>query len=136
MSAIKVRGALEVALAAITPALDTAYENRAHTPTAGTPYQRVNVLFGTPENTENSPSYDEVGFVQVTLCYPTKDSPGSGPVTTRAELIRTTFRRGITFATGGVTTTIMRTPEIMPAFIDGDRFCVPVRIQFRAQIQL
>lgn len=134
MSSVSVRAALETALAAMSPSVSTTHENVAFTPTAGTAYQRVNVLFGTPENTENSPSYDEVGFMQVTLCYPINVGPGAA--TTRAELIRTTFRRGQTFASGGVTTTIMRTPEIMPGFVDGDRFCIPVRVQFRAQIQL
>ena len=135
MSAVHVRAALEAALQAITPSIATAFENDTSTPPApATPYQRVNVLFSTPANLENTASYEERGFMQVTLCYPLKTGPGGA--TARAELIRAAFPRGRNLTAGGVITLIPNTPEIMPGFVDGDRFCVPVRIRFSAQISV
>jgi len=134
MSATKVRAALETALAAMSPAVSTAFENKVFDPVPGTPYQRVNLLAAEPLNEEMTASYTERGFMQVTLCYPADKGPG--PATARAELIRDTFWRGASFVASGVTTRIIRTPEIRPAFNDGDRFCVPVRIRFEASVQV
>lgn len=135
MSAVRVRAALETALLAMSPSLSSAMENTAFEPVSGVPYQKVHILFGTPENTENTASYDEVGFMQIQLRYP--EAVGSGSAASRLELIRSAFRRGATFASGGVTTTIMGTPGLVgPGFNEGDRFCLTVRIPFRAQIQL
>jgi hypothetical protein len=50
----------------------------------------------------------------------------------RAELIRTTFKRGNAFTASGVTTTIEKTPEIGPAMLDDDRYVLPVRVRFYA----
>lgn len=133
MSLLAIRRALETALAAITPALDTAYENRVYTPVNGTPYQAVTLLPAAPGNDEIGPNYTQSGLFQATLFYP---ADGTGPATaqTRAELIRTTLKRGNSYVSGGVTTTVVRTAEIMPAFIEGDRYVLPVRLQFFASI--
>lgn len=130
MSLLKVRQALETALAAISPALDTAWENTPFTPTTGTPYQRVHLLAAEPDNPEMGTLATERGFMQVTLCYPLDTGPGAAMA--RAELIRATFIRGASFAASGVTTTIERTPEIAPAMIEEDVYAIPVRIRFYA----
>jgi hypothetical protein len=134
MTALLVRSALEVALAAMTPALSTAYENAPFTPVAGTPYQRVTLLLAEPANVQFGPGYTEQGFLQVDLNYPLDGTPsatgGSKPATARAEAIRSTFYRGASFTASGVTVNIERTPEIMPARVEEDRFIVPVRIRF------
>jgi len=134
MSATKVRAGLETALAAMSPAITTAYENKVFAGVPGTAYQRVNVLFAEPLNEEMTASYTERGIMQVTLCYPADTGPGAAVA--RAELIRTTFKRGASFTASGVTTRIVRTPEIRPAFNDADRFCVPVTIRFEASVQV
>lgn len=132
MSSVSIRAALETALNAMSPSISTAFENVAFSPTAGTAYQRVNVLFGTPLNDEISRSYEERGFMQVTLCYPVNAGPGTAA--TRAELVRSSFYRGRTLTASGVTVLINLTPEILPAFVDGDRYCIPVRVPFKAPI--
>lgn len=133
MSTILIRAALETALIAMSAGLDTALENDKHTPpSAGTPYQRVTVRFARPDNIENTASYRQDGFMQVDLFYP--QDAGPGDAMERAELIRSTFRRTASFSSGGVTTTIFRTPEILPGMNDGDRFHVPVRVEFYAHI--
>lgn len=134
MSALICRTLLEAALAAMSPALATASENVAFTPTVGTPYQRVNVLLAQPDPIEMSGHFHrEQGFMQVTLCYPLNE--GSAAALARAELIRTVFYRGKTFSGSGVTLMIDRHPEIAPAMTEDDRFIVPVRVRFYANIQ-
>lgn len=133
MSSISaIRAALETALASMTPPLATAYENAAFTPVQATPYQRVNLLLAEPDNSEIGPHALERGIFQVTLCYPV----GAGPAGAqgRAELLRTTFARATSFAASGIAVRITRTPEIAPAQIDGDRYELPVRIRFEAEI--
>ena len=128
-----VRTALETALAAISPALATAYENVPYEPVQGTAYQAVYLLPAEPENREIGTSYTERGILQVSLFYPLDTGPGAAQ--TRAELIRSTFYRGATFTASGITTHVDRTPEIGPARIEDDRYLVPVRIRFYAHVR-
>ena len=132
MSRVAIRAALETALNAMSPALATAWENRPYTPEAGTPYQRVNVLFARPVNSEISRAFEQDGFMQVTLLYPPDAGPGDAAA--RADLLTTTFYRGRSLTSGGVTVTILYTPETLPGFRDGDRYAVPVRVPFHAEI--
>ncbi len=132
MSAVLVRSALEVALAGMSPALPTANENAPFTPTVNVPYQRVTCLLAQPANDEFGAIYREEGFLQVDLNYPLNTGPAAAAA--RAELIRSTFARGNTFTASGQKVHVTKTPEIMPARIDEDRYVVPVRIPFHAQI--
>lgn len=130
MSLLAVRNALETALNAMSPALATAWENAPYTPVNGTPYQRVYLLAAEPDNPEMGGHVTERGFMQITLCYPLDAGPNAAM--TRAELIRATFPRGAAFTASGITTQVERTPEIAPALIEDDRYCVPVRVRFFA----
>lgn len=132
MSVVSIRAALETALAAMSPALATQYENAAFTPTAGTPYQAVAVLFARPENTENRAAHVEIGFMLITLRYPL--NTGSATAAARAEAIRTAFPRGLSLTSGSVTVTISDTAEIVPSYVEGDRFVIPVRVRFFSHI--
>lgn len=114
-----------------TPNL-TAWENVAFTPVAKVPYQRVNIVFARPDNSENTRHHVEQGFLQIGLLYPT--GFGSGAAAARVELLRSTFYRGASFVSGGITTTINRTPEAIAAQIEGDRYFLPVRAPFFAHI--
>lgn len=130
-----IRRALEVALAAMTPTLATAYENASFTPPApSVAYQQAWLLLAPPANLEigRAGLHRQDGFLQVDLRYPL--SAGSAPAITRAELIRSTFFRGASFTASGVTVNISGTPEIMPSRTEADRFVVPVRIPFYAHI--
>lgn len=133
MSALLVRKALEVALAAMTPALATAWENAPYSPVNGTPYQQVAVLLAEPVNSEMNSFHTEQGFLQVDLKYPLNGGPAAA--TARAELIRDTFFRGASFSASGVTVNIERTPEIMPGRVEADRYVIPVRVRFYSHIR-
>lgn len=133
MSLSTIRKALEQRLAAMTPALSTAFENAVFTPVQGTAYQRVNLLAATPDNSIQGPgSYFERGIFQVTLCYPV----GVGPAAAddRAQLVRAQFKRGTTMVQGAVSVLVIDTTRVSPAFVDGDRYCIPVSVPFQAQI--
>jgi hypothetical protein len=125
-----VRAALEGALNGMSPSLATAWENVPYEPTNGTAWQRATLLPAEPDNLEIGGLITERGLMQVTLCYPL--NAGVAAPLARAELIRSTFPRGASFTSDGVTTTIERTPEIGPATAEPDYFSLPVRIRYFA----
>lgn len=133
MSLTAIRKALESALDAISPPINTAWEN---TPPAfvgdpATPYQTATVLLAEPANIEIGPGYWEQGILAINLFYP-KDG-GPKPAHDRAELIRTAFPFAASLVSGGQVVNIIATPEVVPARIEDDRFMVPVRIRFQAR---
>lgn len=133
MSQNAIRDAIEAALDAIAPALDTVHGNEEYTPVTGRPYQEVHVMFATPGNpTMGDGFYQELGVLQVNLLYP----PGEGgaAAAARAGLIRQAYKRGSTFAAGGITVQIDKTPEASGGSVDGDRWRVVVRAPFHADI--
>jgi len=133
MSQNAIRDALEDALAAIQPALDTVHGNEAYTPITGRPYQEVHVMFATPGNpTMGDGFYQELGVLQVNLLYPPGE--GSAAAAARAGLIRQAFKRGATFAASGITVQIDKTPEASGGVVDGDRWRIVVRAPFHADI--
>lgn len=132
MSAAAVRAALETALNAMTPPIATAWENVDYKPTVGTAYQRATLLLAEPANPEIGPGYIEQGIFQVDLYYPKNSGPSTA--TARAEAIRNAFPFAASFTSGGITTHIVRTPEIGTARVEDDRYVIPVRIRFEARI--
>lgn len=135
MSIGSVRAALESKLNAITPALATVWENTAYTPITGTPYQRVFLLPADPSNpTVGDKFYREQGIFQITLMYPLQT--GAKAAQDRAELIRTAFKRGTSMISGSVTVKVEKTPAISPGRVDEDRWSVPVKIRWYADIFL
>lgn len=133
MSSILIRKALEIAVNGISPAVSTQWENTTFKPVDGTPYQRVSIYFGSPENPSVGDGlHREHGWLQIDLMYPPQ--VGTSVANTRAELIRTTFARGTSFVNGGQTVTIERTPSINPGYRDGGRWKVVVKAIFWADI--
>lgn len=130
MSIALVRQALEVALAAMSPALATQWENVPYSPVSGTPYQRVFLLPADPDNPEMGRFTTERGILQISLAYPLDTGPAAASA--RAELIRDTFYRGRSFTASGITTTIEKTPEVAPGRIEENRYVIPVKIRFFA----
>lgn len=128
MSAALIRQALEVALAAMSPSLPTAYENAPYTPTTGTAWQRVNIMHAEPRPLEQGGKlHEEPGFMQVTLFYPPNTGPAAAEA--RAELIRSTFKHGSQFTASGVTVTVSNTPSIT-MIPEEDWFSLSVRVPF------
>lgn len=133
MSTLKIQQALETRLATMSPALATVAENVDYTPTTGTPYQRLTMVTGEPDNSSiGQRHYIEVGVFMVTLCYP--KNTGANACRTRAESVRTLFKRGTTLTIDGIRIIVPRTPKVSTGYVDGDRFCIPVTITYEADI--
>lgn len=135
MSQLIIKQAFESAIAAMTPAIETAYANVDFIPTTGTPYQQIFLLPAAPDNTEQGiTNYREQGLIQVNLCYPINQTEKDA--LERAELLRTTFKKGTTLSKGGITINVIYTPTTLAGFKDNDRWVVPVRIFYLADISL
>jgi hypothetical protein len=72
------------------------------------------------------------GIFQVTLEYPQNVGPSVAEA--RAKLLADWFYRGLSLTASGVIVTINRASYIMAGFVDGDRWAVPVRIFYSANI--
>lgn len=132
MSQVLIAKAFEDRLA-LMPALSTARDNVDFTPVVNTPYQDIALLPASPDNSTLGQShYKEVGVFQVLLCYP--KGTGAGAARARAELTKTHFKRGTTMLESGLRIVVMQTPTIAPAFIDGDRYKVPISIFYQSDI--
>ncbi len=133
MSAVNIRQALESALFALSPSLPTSFENAPfEKPNVTDPYQDCAILLARPDNLVFGAEHQEIGYMQVDLHYPLQ--AGTAAVMTRAELIRSNFSRGSSFTNGGIAVIIHKTPEILPGAVDGERFTVPVKVRFFANI--
>lgn len=142
MTLVAVRSALQTALAAMTPALATAWENEDYrnadgsngSPTEGVPYQEVFLLAARPARLETAGKLRrEQGYLQINLKYPL--GVGSGAAEARANLIRDTFKDATSFTAAGVTTHIDGEAEIAPARNEPDRYVTPVKVYFYANVQ-
>lgn len=133
MSELAVRNALETHLKAIASPLATQWENAPFTPDPKKAYQQVYFLFGDPENPTMGDGFHRiVGIMQINLYYPL--SGGSGVASTKAVALKDWFPRGSSYNSGGVTTTIQRTPAIGGSRPINDRYVIPVSIRFYANI--
>lgn len=135
MSDVIIRKALEIKLAAMSPALATAYENANFIPVTGTPYQQVNLLLAQPDNqTMGSQFYRAVGVFQISLCYPI--NTGANAAQARAELLKTHFKRGTSMVETGLTVIVTQTPSITSGMVVGDRYILPISIFYQCDINL
>jgi hypothetical protein len=137
MSLLTLRQLLEQALVAVDITISTAWENSVFIPINGIPYQVVDLLLADPENpTIGSPVvpqfYREKGIFQVTLKYPINTGPKDAY--TKVQALRDAFPYRKAFTSGSMTVIVLRTPTVSPGRIDGDRWSVPVKIPFFANV--
>ena len=94
---LRIRQALEKAVLAVTPAIDTAFENTTFNPRAGEPYQQLYFLPAKPSAAVIDDSISEVlGVFQITLRYPA--GKGVEDVLERAKLYEKAFKALIFWA--------------------------------------
>ena len=125
---VSIRAALETALYNLSPTFDTAWENVAFLPTAGTPYQQAHILFAKPDNLIFGRSWRELGFMQVRLMYPLQVGPSV--IAARVEAIRGIFYKGAVLMNGSTRVVINKTPTVSEGRVEGDRYAVPIKIRF------
>ena len=127
----QIRIAFEKRLYDLDNSFETSRENLEYNPIEGTPYQYIRIVPSTPQNpTLGDSFYREVGVCAITLCYPINE--GSGDATTKAEEIRLWFKRGTSMEQDGTIVTVNRTPTLNTAYINKDRYCLPIRIEYYA----
>nr|DAV04098.1 MAG TPA: tail completion protein [Caudoviricetes sp.] len=125
---LRIRQALEKAVLAVTPAIDTAFENTTFNPRAGEPYQQLHFLPAKPEAAVIDDSISEVlGVFQIILRYPAGE--GVKNVLERARLYEKAFKVGVkleneVFITAPTSVNILG--------VDGDRYGVAVSIYFKS----
>lgn len=133
MSQFSIRNALRKHAIALDPSFDTARENVKFDPKANEPYQVFTVQPRTTSNpTFGDAFYRENGSFRINLCYPL--NKGEGAAAKKAEEIQNHFKRGTTILEGGVAVIINRTPSIGAGYIQGDRYVIPVRIEWYADL--
>lgn len=134
MSRLAIRNALQSAVADISGSISVAWENATFTPVNGIPYQKVNLLFAQPDNSEYGSNYTELGYLQITLMYPLLE--GTIEIDERADLIKSAFQRGSSFTADGYTVVVDRTPEISGGARDTDRWSVTIKIRWHANVSI
>ena len=135
MSVLDIKTAFEIKLSQMTPAISTSYESTSFTPVAGKPYQYVQLVPQTPENTViDAPFYREQGEFQIFLAYPS--NKGTGDILKRAQAVREHFKRGTNLVRNGLTILIYRTPTISGTQIVGDRVVVPIIVKYTADVNV
>lgn len=131
MSITSIQAALEKRLLLITPAIETAVENKSFTPKTGVPYQRLHHLLNNPVDMDMERStVQERGIFQVSLFYPLDG--GRVPAMTRAQAIRAQFKPLLTLTEGGLRVLIKDTAKIGSGSPDGDRWHVPVSVYWQS----
>ena len=132
MSIVVIRAILETEVMTVKPLMQTSFENTLFVPTVGIPYQSITLISGKVQNpTIGDDFHREVGFLNLRLYYPIGN--GSLDAATHAELLRSTFKRGATFAKDGITVVIKGTPELT-FMTDVDRYVAILKIYFYADI--
>lgn len=133
MSQLSISAAFEKKLAELTPILATAYENVDFKPATGTAYQRVKLLPTLPDNNViASEYYRELGLFEIVLFYP--QNFGSGAAKSRADAIKTHFKRGTAMNEDGLIVKVNRTPNVSQAFKNDDRYVIPITISYYVEI--
>ena len=127
MSEATAAAALAARLA--TLAIPTQYENAPFVPLAGQTYLAEAFLPAERQAVGLAKTDAIVGVYQVAVMAP-KDGT-KGPGYTTAKLVSALFPRGLRIARDGVTVTIMQCSQA-PAMTMGDRWMVPVSVEFRA----
>lgn len=127
MEILNIKKALETRLEQITPYVSTGYEGVEFDPPVNAMYQRCQLIFNTPDD----PTLP-VGFsrekVQMQVFVMDLKGKGTGGAIARAELIRSTFAKGLALVEGGTRIYVLRTPHIGTVFAIQDRIVVPVTI--------
>lgn len=127
---LRIRQALEKAVLAVAPAIDTAFENTTFKPRSNEPYQQLHFLPAKPEAAVIDDSISEVlGVFQINLRYPAGE--GVKNVLERARLYEKAFSVGAKFEHAGVKTCIYSPTEVKILGVDGDRYGVAVSIYFK-----
>jgi hypothetical protein len=135
MSFPDAKTAIEKKLALLVGVLPTARENMTYTPISGVAYQRINFLKAPDSNLVKGRKITRIsGIAQVTLFYPSPSIAGTTLADAMAEDIKAHFKPVQTLIEGSTKVFITDSPNIATGFPNGDRWVIPVSIQWFADI--
>lgn len=124
---IEARQIIERAILALTPKIDTVFENTAYKPTSGKPYQELYFLPAKPDSIViDDTIVEQRGFFQITLRYPA--GKGVKDALERAEVYAKAFKVGTVLENKVY---IIAPTSIDILGTDGDRYSVAVSIYFK-----
>ena len=132
MSIIAAQTAIRRRLAALTPALSTAFEGVPFVPPTGM-YQRLQFVINPPTDPVFGAGYHREN-IQVQIFVADKLDVGTAGAIARAQELRDWFYKGLTLTESGVRMHVLRTPQIAGATVAGDRVIVPVLIPLTVEI--
>jgi hypothetical protein len=111
----------------------TAWENMQFNPVAGAPMQRVYLVPAKPENPSMGSAHTrELGHLYVILYYPVQQ--GTFDISTRAELLKSTFKRGASFTLDEITVHIPSTCVVTGGEPEDEFYIASVRIPYWCDI--
>lgn len=113
--------------------LPTQYENSAFVPVAGQVYIAEALLSGPtlPVGIAVQASDEFGGIYQVTVFAPLGGT--KGPAQSTAKRVADHFPRGLTLTRDGIKIVVLRASQ-GPGFVSGDRYAIPVSINYRALV--
>lgn len=135
MSIVAVRAGLETRLnimAGRPTDIQWELESEVFTPTVGAAYLRPWLIPAPPFNYGGTtPAKRLSGIFQIDLCWPYDDRENSAPM---ADALAAQFPQGLSVNANSVTTRVDRSPEIRSGRVEGDRWVIPVRVTYFANI--
>lgn len=130
---LNIKKALERRLMSMTPAIDTGFEGVEFNPPVNTMYQRCQFMIMPPADPVFGVGYHRE---QLQLQVFIADIKGQGTrnLIGRAEMLRSTFPKGLYLMEGTTKIFILRTPQIGSVSTVQDRIIIPVIIPVIAEV--
>ncbi|MGJ5032355.1 phage tail terminator-like protein [Bradyrhizobium sp. HKCCYLS2038] len=133
----KITEALFTRLAALSPAIPTAYPNVSFPapPAVDRPdtYLQASILRA-PTQSVGIAAWDEhAGILQIDVVYKPQD--GELKPLQIADSVAAWFARGTRMTNGSIQIDVYEPPQIASMMADGDRFRIPVSVRYRSFIQ-
>jgi hypothetical protein len=135
MSWVDIRAGLEARLATVPGALvPTKRENKKFDPVQGQPYWAISIDKAPIQHPAAGQGFRRYrGVFLIVLAWPF-DS-GTGPAEALGDAIAAHFARGLSTTANQVRTVFDRDPDVKPGRVVGDRWEVPIGVNFYADVQ-
>lgn len=128
-----IKRASERKLLSISPSLATSFEAIEFNPPVDLMYQRCQFLIMPPDDSSFPTGYYRER-VQMQVFVADTLGHGTTAANERAELIRSTFFRGLSYTENSIHIRVLETPKIQSAFVSQDRVIVPVMIDLNCDV--
>lgn len=132
MAIIEIKKAAERHLNSLTPTVPIAWEGVSFTPPTGL-YERVQFTIQPPEDPVLGKGFHRERMTMQVFCLGATNK-GTAEVLTRAELIRSHFKKGTVLVEGNVKIHVLTTPQVAGTSTVSDKVICPVLIELVAEV--